>query len=164
MILVGIDVAKDKHDCCITNTDGEMLFDIFTITNNSESFDILYERIRSVAPDLSKVKVGLEATGHYNYNILSYLLDKHLTAYVINPLHTNFYRKGLSLRKTKTDRIDSRTIALMLLTDLSLKPYSVSSYHRENLKSLTRYRFSRVQERSRQKSSISRLVTILYPK
>lgn len=25
MILVGIDVAKDKHDCCITNTDGEML-------------------------------------------------------------------------------------------------------------------------------------------
>lgn len=59
MILVGIDVAKDKHDCCITNTDGEMLFDIFTITNNSESFDILYERIRSVAPDLSKVKVGL---------------------------------------------------------------------------------------------------------
>ena len=163
MILVGIDVAKDKHDCCITNTDGEMLFDIFTITNNSESFDILYERIRSVAPDLSKVKVGLEATGHYIYNILSYLLDKHLTAYVINPLHTNFYRKGLSLRKTKTDRIDSRTIALMLLTDLSLKPYSVSSYHRENLKSLTRYRFSRVQERSRQKSSISRLVTILFP-
>lgn len=86
MILVGIDVAKDKHDCCITNTDGEMLFDIFTIANNSEGFDILYERIRSVAPDLSKVKVGLEATGHYSCNILSYLLDKHLTAYVINPL------------------------------------------------------------------------------
>ena len=95
MILVGIDVAKDKHDCCITNTDGEMLFDIFTITNNSESFDILYERIRSVAPDLSKVKVGLEATGHYNYNILSYLLDKHLTAYVINPLHTNVQGRNL---------------------------------------------------------------------
>ena len=110
MILVGIDVAKDKHDCCITNTDGEMLFDIFTITNNSEGFDILYERIRSVAPDLSKVKVGLEATGHYNYNILSYLLDKHLTAYVINPLHTNFYRKGLSLRKTKTDRFEPETL------------------------------------------------------
>ena len=121
MILVGIDVAKDKHDCCITNTDGEMLFDIFTIANNSEGFDILYERIRSVAPDLSKVKVELEATGHYSCNILSYLLDKHLTAYVINPLHTNLYRKGLSLRKTKTDRIDSRAIALMLLTDSSLK-------------------------------------------
>ncbi|SFO55977.1 hypothetical protein SAMN05216351_1161, partial [Pseudobutyrivibrio sp. JW11] len=25
MIFVGIDVAKDKHDCFITNTDGEVL-------------------------------------------------------------------------------------------------------------------------------------------
>ena len=64
MILVGIDVAKDNHTCCITNTDGEMLFDIFTIANNSEGFDTRYERIRSVAPALSKVKVGLEATRH----------------------------------------------------------------------------------------------------
>ena len=79
------------------------------------------------------------------------LLEKHLTAYVINPLHTNLYRKGLSLRKTKMDRIDSRAIALMLLTDSSLKPYSASSYHRENLKSLTRYRFSGVQRNVRNK-------------
>ena len=26
MIYVGIDVAKDKHDCFITNSDGEVLF------------------------------------------------------------------------------------------------------------------------------------------
>ena len=29
MIYVGIDVAKDKHDCFITNSDGEVLFQIF---------------------------------------------------------------------------------------------------------------------------------------
>lgn len=34
MIIVGIDVAKDKHDCFITNTDGEILFKSFTIVNN----------------------------------------------------------------------------------------------------------------------------------
>ena len=33
MIYVGIDVAKDKHDCFITNFDGEVLFKAFTITN-----------------------------------------------------------------------------------------------------------------------------------
>ena len=33
MIYVGIDVAKDKHDCFITNSDGEVLFKAFTITN-----------------------------------------------------------------------------------------------------------------------------------
>lgn len=163
MILVGIDVAKDKHDCYIINTDGEILNDVFTIPNNRDGYNHLYEQISSFTTDITKVKVGLEATGHYSYNILKYLLDKHLTAYVINPLHTNLYRKSQSLRKTKTDRIDSRTIALMLLTDSSLKPYSISSYHRENLKSLTRYRFTKVQERSKLKSSISRLVTILFP-
>ncbi len=31
MIYVGIDVAKDKHDCFITNSDGEVLFKSFTI-------------------------------------------------------------------------------------------------------------------------------------
>lgn len=163
MILVGIDVAKEKHDCCIVSTDGEILDDIFTIPNTLEGFDFLYEKICSHAFDLSKVKVGLEATGHYSCNILTYFLDKHLTAYVINPLHTNLYRKSQSLRKTKTDKIDSRTIAFMLLTDSSLKPYSASSYHRENLKSLTRYRFTKVQERTKLKSSISRLITILFP-
>ena len=163
MILVGIDVAKDKHDCCIINTDGEMLGEVFTIPNNRDGFDSMYEKILSYASDEKSIKIGLEATGHYSCNILSYLLDKHLTAYVINPLHTNLYRKGQSLRKTKTDRIDSRTIALMLLTDSSLKPYSASSYHRENLKSLTRYRFCKVKDRSSLKSDISRLVTILFP-
>ena len=29
MIYVGIDVAKDKHDCFITNSDGEVLFKSF---------------------------------------------------------------------------------------------------------------------------------------
>ena len=36
MIYVGIDVAKDKHDCFITNSDGEALFNVFTIANNLE--------------------------------------------------------------------------------------------------------------------------------
>ena len=30
MIYVGIDVAKDKHDCCILGSDGEVLFSPFT--------------------------------------------------------------------------------------------------------------------------------------
>ena len=76
MIFVGIDVAKDKHDCFITNTDGEVLFKSFTITNSLDGFDELYQKIESVMEDVSKVKVGLEATGHYSYNLLGYLLDK----------------------------------------------------------------------------------------
>lgn len=163
MIYVGIDVAKDKHDCFITNSDGEVLFNSFTISNNIEGFDELYRRMEAVSDDLNKVKVGLEATGHYSYNLLGFLLDKGLTTYVINPLHTNLYRKSLSLRKTKTDKVDSRTIATMIMSDMNLKSYSDTSYHNEELKSLTRYRFDKVKERAKLKSSVSRLVCILFP-
>ncbi len=108
MIFVGIDVAKDKHDCFFTNAEGEVLFKPFIIANNLNGFDELYQKIKTVMEDVSNVKVGLEATGHYSYNLLGYLLDKGFPTYVINPLHTNLYRKSLSLRQTKTDKVDSR--------------------------------------------------------
>lgn len=163
MIYVGIDVAKDKHDCFITNSDGEVLFQSFTILNNREGFETLFKRIESVSEDLSQVKVGLEATGHYSYNLLGFLFRKGLPTYVINPLHTNLYRKSLSLRKTKTDKVDARTIASMIMSDVNLKSYSDTSYHNEELKSLTRYRFDKVKERAKLKSSVSRLICILFP-
>ena len=163
MIFVGIDVAKDKHDCFITNSDGEVLFQSFTIANNLFGFDDLYQKVVSVMENVSKVKVGLEATGHYSYNLLGYLFDKGFPTYIINPLHTNLYKKSLSLRQTKTDKVDARTIASMLMSDVNLKSYSDTSYHNEELKSLTRYRFDKVKERSALKVSISRLVCILFP-
>lgn len=76
MIYVGIDVAKDKHDCCILGPDAEELFPVFTIRNNHEGYDELFRRIETASKDLSQIKVGLEATDHYSYNILGSLLDR----------------------------------------------------------------------------------------
>ena len=163
MIFIGIDAAKDKHDCFISNSDGEVLFDVFTISNTLNGFNDLLAKIKSVSNDLSKAKVGLEATGHYSYNLLGFLLDNGLPTYVLNPLHTNLYRKSLSLRKTKTDKVDARIIASMLMSCIDLKPYTRALYHNEELKSLTRYRFDKVSERAKLKTSVSRLVTILFP-
>lgn len=163
MILVGIDVAKDKHDCFIMNSDGEALTKVFTFPNNLDGFNFFYEKISSVSNTKDKIKVGLEATGHYGYNLLGFLLNKGLPTFVINPLHTNLFRKSLTLRKTKTDKVDSKTIAMMLMSDVALKPYTDTSYHNEELKSLSRYRFAKVQERAKLKTSVSRLVQILFP-
>ena len=51
----------------------------------------------------------------------------------------------------------------MIMSDVNLKSYSDTSYHNEELKSLTRYRFDKVKERAKLKSSVSRLVCILFP-
>ena len=163
VISVGIDVSKDKHDCFIVSSEGEVLADAFTIPNTLDGFHCLLQRIQDCTAPQDKIKVGLEATGHYSYNLLGFLLDNGLATYVLNPLRTNLYRKSLSLRKTKTDRVDARTIASMLLSDAGLKPYTSTAYHNEELKSLTRYRFDKVRERAKLKSSIARLVCILFP-
>ena len=96
MIFVGIDVAKDKHDCFITNSDGEVLFQSFTIANNLFGFDDLYQKVVSVMENVSKVKVGLEATGHYSYNLLGYLFDKGFPTYIITPSHKSAQKKSKS--------------------------------------------------------------------
>lgn len=51
----------------------------------------------------------------------------------------------------------------MIMSDLNLKSYSDISYHNEELKSLTRYRFDKVKERAKLKSSVARLINILFP-
>jgi transposase len=163
MVYVGIDVAKDKHDCFIVNSDGEVLYDVFTIQNNMDGFEDLLFKNKTVSKNPDKIRVGLEATGHYNCNLLGFLKSKGLATIVINPLHTNAYRKSLSLRKTKTDKVDARAIASMIMSDASLKPYSDTLYHNEDLKSLSRYRFDKVSDRAKLKQSVSRLVNILFP-
>ena len=40
VISVGIDVSKEKHDCFIVSSDGEVLADVFTVSNNTDGFAI----------------------------------------------------------------------------------------------------------------------------
>ncbi len=57
MIFVGIDVAKDKHDCFILNSEGTVLADVFPIPNNSmEGFKTFLSRIQSCSQGESKIK------------------------------------------------------------------------------------------------------------
>lgn len=162
MIYVGIDVAKDKHDCFAMNSDGEILIENLTVANNLDGFETLYNSLMNLSDSLDNIKVGLEATGHYSNNILNFLTEKGFNIYLINPLQTNLYVKGQSLRKTKTDKLDAHVIATMLISD-NLKPYIPVSYHISELKSLTRHRFRLVKENSKFKTSLVRLVDIVFP-
>jgi len=164
MICVGIDVAKDKHDGCILNSDGEILKDAFTFPNSADGFDMLYRAITDVVPgdQLDHVRIGLEATGHYSINLVAFIRSRGFEPVVFNPLSINLFRKAQTLRKTKTDKMDARCIAAMLLSQPS-SPCAPVSYHITELKVLTRSRFRLVSQRSRLKVSISRLLDIIFP-
>ena len=62
MICVGIDVAKDKHDCFIISSEGEVLADVFTIPNNRDGFETLLQRIQSSTHPADKIKVVTAAS------------------------------------------------------------------------------------------------------
>lgn len=162
MIFVGIDVAKNKHDCVIADSSGQPLSPPFSIPNSLDGFQFLSSRIFSCSHDLSNIKVGLEATGHYSNQILEYLVNKSFPVFFINPLHINLYKKSLSFRKTKTDQVDALSIVSLLVTQ-KLTPYVPVSYHRKELTSLTRYRFRLVKDCSRLKVSFARLMDMMFP-
>ena len=163
MIYVGIDVAKSKHDCCILSQDGEV-FTSFSFTNDKLGFEKLMNEIKrfSGKKDFSNVKIGLESTGHYSLNITNYLLQKRLSVKIFNPLLVSLKRKAESLRKTKTDKSDSKFLAQLLFTGES-EPYLPPVLPISELKILTRNRHRLVMMRSKLKLSISRLITILFP-
>ena len=159
MFLVGIDVAKDKHDCFICDSEGNVLKDVFTFSNDREGFNLLL----SFMPTSSEnVKVGLEATGHYSLNLINFLIDNGYSPVVFNPLQINLFRKAHTLRKTKTDKIDAKLIALMLSSS-DAKPHLDLSYHVMELKSLTRYRSRLKDQLARLKISLTRIIEIMFP-
>lgn len=164
MIFIGIDVAKSKHDCCIIDSSGSVITDSLRIANSKDGFDTLYHAVISAlgSNDISNAKIGLESTGHYSTNITNFLYSKGFNIVILNPLVTNAFRKAATLRKTKTDKCDAKVIAAILFSDES-KSYSPSSYHIQELKSLTRHRFRMIGYRSKLKLSITRLIDIIFP-
>lgn len=167
MIFVGIDVASDKHDFFIANELGEVYSKrSITIDNSILGFKKLHKSITEFceANNDYKVRIGLESTGFYHLNIIKYLLDNNFEVMLINPILTNMFKKSKRVHKAKTDNIDSQYICKYLLdTKQDFKPYTITSYHTEGLKSLSRERFCLVEDLRKVKLSIYRVLTQLFP-
>ena len=162
MYYVGIDVAKDKHDCCIIDDVGNVILKPFRIKNSLEGFCELIQRISIITSNRDEVIIGLEDTGHYSGNLVNYFTNL-FTVKTINPIFTAKYKKASTLRRTKTDKIDTVQIARMLRSGKNFRPVVSIPYDHEELKSLSRYRLVLVKKRAIEKNSIKRLINILVP-
>lgn len=160
MIYVGIDVASEKHDCCILGEDKQVLSS-FTIRNDAQGFDLLLKNLAKQAPH-ENIRVGLEATGIYGTNLVSFLRRNGIEATTLNPLLLKNSIKATTLRKTKTDKTDAKHIASFLMQEAP-QPDLPVSYHISELKSLTRCRFKMVQDRSKAKIQAKGALKVLFP-
>lgn len=107
MISVGIDVSKDKSTVCMLRPYGEVVEAPYNIDHTEQALNTLIERIESFDED---VKVVLEATGGYHQVVVAKLLTSNIFTVVVNPYIMKKYCAA-TLRKAKTDKIDSIRIA-----------------------------------------------------
>ena len=107
MISVGIDVSKGKSTVCILKPGGEVLKTPFDVLHTIEDMLSLVNLIKTYDDE---VRVILEDTGHYHWPVVTTLVEKGIFVCCINALRMKKYC-AQSIRKTKTDKIDSIRIA-----------------------------------------------------
>ena len=143
---VGIDISKYKHDFCIITNTGEVIVENSSFENNKKGFQNLLDQLKPY--NKSEVHIAFEATGHYSLNLELFLIDQGYLFMKMNPLVIHQFLKARSLRRTKTDKADSLTIANYLMS-VPYKPNSNLLYHIYTLKSLCRSREQLIKERSK---------------
>lgn len=112
MIYAGIDIAKLNHFSSSISSDGEIMLQPFTFTNDYDGLHLLTQKLESFSSD--EIIIGLESTAHYGYNLVAFLVKRKYKVCVINPIQTSTMRKN-NIHKTKTDKVDTFIIAKTLM-------------------------------------------------
>ena len=143
---VGIDISKYKHDFCIISNTGEVIVENSSFENNKKGFQYFLDQLKPY--NNSQIRIAFEATGHYSLNLELFLTNQDYSFMKMNPLVVHQFLKARSLRRTKTDKADSLTIANYLMS-IPYKPNSRLLYNIYSLKSLCRTREQLIKERSK---------------
>ncbi len=139
MLYLGIDIGKNTHVASLLNETTKPLFKAFSFSNTTGGANNLLDKIRLNISDVSDVEIGMEATGHYWLSIYSFLVENGFKVHVVNPIQTDGWRKGIEIRKRKTDAIDSVLIAELIRYGDFVET-SLSDEDTMSLRNLSRFR------------------------
>lgn len=166
MILVGIDIGKLSHHFSITDGEtGELLCQPEEFNNDCEGFQSLVTKLKPYPKD--SIRIGMEDTGHYHFNLLKYLLSQEYCVALINPRSTDLQRK-LQGSVTKTDTLDTFTICEVLhsIPVNGKVPYRIASktsFDLYNQKQLTRSHHNLKEELNIYKNRLQKSIDITFP-
>lgn len=160
MYLVGIDISKYKHNCFIATETGVPIKE-FIFDNNYEGFKLFHQMLSTLDQD-QEIRIGLESTGHYGTNLKQFVVASGYTYLEFNPYLTHQFSKAMSLRRTKTDKVDAKTISNML-GSVDYKTLHTQFYHINELKQLVRDRDDILTNRSKTVVKLTNLLDIIFP-
>jgi transposase len=113
--VVGIDIGKRKHAATALSPQGEIIAQLASFPNTREGVELLEKKVLRKAGGPRKTLVAMEATGHYWMCLHAELQRRGYVCVVLNPVQTNA-RSNARIRKTRNDRIDSASIARLILS------------------------------------------------
>lgn len=160
MISVGIDVSKGKSTVCVMKPGGEVLEPPFELLHTMEG---ILSLVRLIGTYTEEVRVVLEDTGHYHWPVVTLLVENGIFVCTVNALRMKKYC-AQSIRKAKTDRIDSTRIASYGLTYWSeLLPVKPTEDTYRELKLLARQYYQTVSMLVKAKVNLSNLLDQVMP-
>lgn len=159
MIYLGIDIAKKLHVAAAISTDGEIIFEPFEFSNDSDGFSKLLSTIQAFQKD--DLIIGLESTAHYGNNLVVFLFNRGFNIAVINPIQTSAMRKN-NIRKTKTDKVDALLVAKTLILS-NFRLVSNQDIELLKLKDLCRFRQKLIKARTTVKIQLTTYVDQIFP-
>ena len=158
---VGIDIAKDRSSACGIEEGGRTLFEL-TFTMDGAGFAELLKTIEANSGTPGNVVAAMESTACYHINLYSFLSAKGIDAVIINPLLIANYAK-LSLRRTKTDKKDAKTIARFILAHKDSVTQLAISQDMQDIRDMARERESLCYQISAAKVEIQRVLQTTFP-
>ena len=155
MIRVGIDVSKGKSTVCIIKPVDKVIKSPFEIIHKVDELESLVALIKSLDEE---VRVVLEDTGHYHLPVVATFVENGIFVCCVNALRMKKFCSQ-SLRRAKTDKIDSIKIANFGLTYWSeLIPTLPKGKVYQELKLLARQYYQTVSLLVKAKVNLSNLL------
>lgn len=115
-LIIGIDIAKDKHVARAQDDRGLDFGKRLFFENRIHGFQTLLEWVERHMKQQQKNHVifGVEPTGHYWLNLAYYLAAKGYDFVVVNPMHVKKSKELDDNSPTKNDTKDAKVIAQLI--------------------------------------------------
>lgn len=116
VVVVAIDVGKNTVACSVTDDQRHRLFGPVDFAMTRTGLDATLSRIEKVIPAAARVKVGVEAAGHYHQPLMTTTVwPTGWELRELNPAHVTEQRRVQGRRRVKTDAIDLEAITELVL-------------------------------------------------
>lgn len=115
-LIVGIDIAKDKHVARFQDDRGMEFGKRMFFDNRIHGFELLLERVARIQQEQDKTSVifGVEPTGHYWSSLAYFLTVRGYEFVLVNPMHVKKSKELDDNSPTKNDTKDARVIAQLI--------------------------------------------------